>query len=165
MTKSARFLAITWALLAGAVAADDAAAPVAAQGGPQSGDCAIFIEGGDGRIFRAPTYWVRGTISGVTRERRVAGRCPQIAKSRSTYVREDWVRIAAATPCVQTDAEVREVEVVRIKLNVDEWETPWSHQHGTAGWLFRGYFLDSLLKKGSVIDMDASWLQRCEPRK
>lgn len=67
-------------------------------------------------------------------------------------------------PSVQTDAEVREVDVLRIGLMIDEWETPWSHQHGSTGWLFRGYFLDTPLKKGEVIDLDASWLERCELR-
>jgi hypothetical protein len=159
------FLVLAFPLLAASVAASDEVLPVAAQSGPQVGDCAIFSEGGNGRIFRMPTYWLRGTIVSVSRERRTAGRCPQIAKPDSGYKREDWVRIAESTPCVQTDAEVREVDVVRIKLRVDEWETPWSYQHGTPGWLFRGYFLDTLLKKAEVIDMDASWLERCELRK
>lgn len=59
---------------------------------------------------------------------------------------------------------MREVDVLRIGLMIDEWETPWSHQHGSTGWLFRGYFLDTPLKKGEVIDLDASWLERCELR-
>lgn len=166
MIKPALFLILAWSLLAGtAVAAGEVTPPAAAQAGPQVGDCAIFSEGGNGRIFRMPTYWVKGKIAGVSRERRTAGRCPQIAKPDSAYKREDWIRIAASTPCVQTDADVREVDVVRIKLSVDEWETPWSYQHGTPRWLFRGYFLDTPLKKGEVIDMDASWLERCELRK
>jgi len=47
---------------------------------------------------------------------------------------------------------------------VEEWETPWSNQHGTGGWLFRGQFLDIPLAKSVQIDMDATWLERCEPR-
>ena len=146
------------ALLAGSAGASEPAA------GPQVGDCAIFREGGAGRIFKAPTYWLKGTIAAISAERRVAGRCPQMGKSQAAYTRDDWLRIAASTPCVHSDAEIREVDVLRIRLSADEWETPWSHQHGTTGWLFRGYFLDRELKKGAVIDMDASWLERCELR-
>lgn len=139
--------------------------PGAAQDdGPKAGDCAIFREGGGGRIFKLPTYWVKGTIAAVSVERRLAGRCPQIGKPQVSYRRDDWVRIAESTPCVMTDAEVREVEVTRIQLSIDEWETPWGYQHGTTGWLFRGYFLDKELKKGEIIDMDATWLERCERR-
>jgi hypothetical protein len=165
MNKPALFLALVLAVLTAPALADGAAQAVAVQTGPQLGECAIFREGGTGRVFKAPTYWVKGSISSVSREQRTAGRCPQIAKSVAAYTRDDWVRIAAATPCVQTDAEVREVDVLRIRLSVDEWETPWSHQHGSVGWLFRGYFLDTPLKKGEVIDMDASWLERCELNK
>lgn len=161
MTRTGFFLLSIWLLAASAAASD----MTPAKTDPRAGECAIFSEGGNGRIFKTPTYWVKGTISSVSREIRIAGRCPKIAKSLITYTRDDWVRIAAATPCVKTDAEVREVEVLRIRLSVDEWETPWSHQHGTVGWLFRGYFLDTPLKKGEIIDMDASWLERCGPGK
>ena len=34
-------------------------------------------------------------------------------------------------------------------------------QQGTTGWLFRGKFLEQTLKKGEVIDMDATWLLHC----
>lgn len=151
-------------LLTGAAVASEALPLAVGQTGPQVGDCAIFREGGGGRIFKAPTYWLKGTIDGVARERRLAGRCPQIARPLAAYTRDDWLRVAAATPCVQTDAEVQEVNVLRIKISVNDWETPWSHQHGATGWLFRGYFLDTPLKKGQIIDMDASWLEHCEPR-
>lgn len=146
-------------------AASEASPPAVGQTGPQVGDCAIFREGGGGRILKAPTYWLKGSIAGVSRERRLAGRCPQIARPLAAYTRDDWLRVAAATPCVQTDAEVQEVDVLRIRLSVNDWESPWSQQHGTTGWLFRGYFLDTPLKRDEIIDMDASWLERCEPRR
>lgn len=163
MKKRAVFFGFVLALTVPATAAEVAVSS-ALPGGPQVGDCAIFNEGGNGRILRAPTYWLKGTIARVSREHRTAGRCPQIPRARTAYTREDWARVAAASPCVQTDAEVREVDVLRIGLMIDEWETPWSHQHGSTGWLFRGYFLDTPLKKGEVIDLDASWLERCELR-
>ncbi len=87
-------------------------------------------------------------------------RCALIGKPLQASTRDVWVRVAAATPCVESDAEVREVAVMRITVAVEEWETPWSNQHGTVGWLFRGHFLDKTLKKGELIDMDAAWLER-----
>lgn len=150
------------ATLALAFAAD--ASDLSSLGAAQIGDCAIFREGGGGLLFKAPTYWLKGTIAGISAERRLAGRCPEMGKALAAYTRDDWVRIAASTPCVHTDDEVREVDVVRIAFRVNEWETPWSYQHGTTGWLFRGYFLDRALQKGEVIDMDSSWLERCELR-
>ena len=129
---------------------------------PQVGDCVIFREGGGGYVLKAPTYWLKGSIAGLSEERRLAGRCPQIGKPVVAYSREDWVRVAAAMPCVENEADVREVPVLRVRVAVEAWETPWSSQHGTAGWLFRGQFLDTPLRRGEVIDMDASWLERCE---
>ena len=72
--------------------------------------------------------------------------------------------LAAAMPCVENESAAvpKDVEVTRLQVTVDDWETPWSHQHGTTGWLFRGQFLDQTLRKGAVIDMDAVWLERCE---
>jgi hypothetical protein len=126
------------------------------------GDCVMFREGGAGLVFKTPTYWLKGVISKISTERRLAGRCPVIGKSMSAYSRNDWVRVVAAMPCVDHEADVREVDVVRVYVTVDAWETPWSNQHGTVGWLFRGKFLDTALKKGEQIDMDARWLERCE---
>ena len=136
----------------------------AAVEGPQPGDCAIFREGGSGRIFKTPTYWIKGTIATISTERRVAERCPQIGRPLSAYTRDDWLRVARSTPCVHSDAEVRAVDVLHIGFRVDDWETPWSYQHGSTGWLFRGHFLDQVLEKGEILDMDAGWLERCALR-
>lgn len=150
------------ALSGSAVAAD--ARVFESADAPAVGDCVLFREGGAGLILTAPVYWLRGTIAGLSRQRRLAGRCPRLDKPLAAYTRTDWLRIAASTPCVDSEAEVAEVDVLRVLVSVDSWETPWSHQHGTAGWLFRGQFLDQKLEKGGVIDMDATWLQRCEVR-
>lgn len=139
-----------------------AAESLTVSSGPQVGDCVMFREGGVGFLFRTPTYWLKGTIAELSPGRRMAGRCPVIGKRVSAYDRNDWVRVAAAMPCVEKDSDVREVDVLRIRVAVEEWETPWSNPHGTAGWLFRGQFLDQSLTKGGLIDMDASWLERCE---
>ena len=132
--------------------------------GLQLGDCVMFREGGAGFLLRTPTYWLRGSVAGISPERRLARRCPEMGKLMPAYTREDWVRVAAAMPCVDNDAEVHEVDVLRIRVAVEAWETPWSNQHGTAGWLFRGYFLDQALNKGALLEMDSSWLERCEHR-
>lgn len=161
MIRRSLLVAAAFALSAGATAEGGPSA--VAPDGPQVGDCAIFREGGQGRLFKAPTYWLQGTIATVAAERRLAGVCPQLGKPVAAYTRDDWVRIAASTPCVPSPAEVREVDVWRIRLRVDVWETPWSAAHGSAGWLFRGHFLDQELKRGALIEMDATWLERCEP--
>lgn len=129
---------------------------------PQAGECVIFREGGGGYILKAPSYWLKGSIAEVAQERRLAGLCPRIGKPTAAFSRDDWLRVAAATPCVESEADVREVPVLRVRVLVEAWETPWSNQHGTAGWLFRGQFLNIPLRRGEIIDMDASWLERCE---
>jgi hypothetical protein len=101
------------------------------------GDCVMFREGGAGLVLRTPTYWLKGVVARVSAERRLAGRCPVIGKSISAYTRSDWVRVAAAMPCVDNEADVREVDVMRVRMVVEEWETPWSNQHGTGGVISR----------------------------
>jgi hypothetical protein len=129
----------------------------------QVGDCVIFREGGAGLILKSPTYWLRGSIAGITQEDRLAGRCPDLGKPQSSYTHRDWARMAAAMPCVDNDADIRTVEVMRVRMRVEDWETPWSYQHGTVGWLFRGQFLGQVLQKGQSVEMDASWLAQCQP--
>ena len=126
------------------------------------GDCAVYREGGSGRLLKTPTYWLRGTVAAVTSEERLVGVCPRFAKSEVALSREEKWTMARAMPCVADEAEVRQVAVTRIRLIVQAWETPWSSQHGTEELLFRGAFLGSALTKGESIDIDATWLARCE---
>ena len=149
--------------LAFSASADDSHPALSASSDPQLGDCVMFREGGIGFVLKTPTYWLKGQVAGIFREHRLAGRCPKIGKLIQAYTRDDWVRVAAAMPCVENDADVRDVTVLHLRVAVTEWETPWSKLHGNVGWLFRGHFLDKLLKKGELIDMDATWLQHCEP--
>ena len=162
---------IAGSLLAAALLADDAAPAASASSAasaPQLGDCVIFSEGGAGRLLKAPTYWLKGSIAALSRQRRQLDRCPRIGKPASAYTPADYARLAAAMPCEEqasvsiADTLPRDVEVTRVQVRVAEWETPWSHQHGTPGWLFRGRFLEQSLQKGALIDMDAAWLERCE---
>jgi len=128
----------------------------------QLGDCVKFEEGGAGLVLRTPVYWLTGTVASVFSERRRAGQCPDIGKAVSAYKHEDWIRVAAAMPCVGSELEAHDVEVTRLKVIVEAWETPWSNQHGAVGWLFRGKFLETPLKKGEVIEMDTTWLKKCD---
>lgn len=152
-------IAVAFALPFSASAADRSVS-----GGLMAGACALFREGGAGFLLTTPTYWLRGTIMEIRRERRPTAVCPAIKRALGDYTREDHRRIAAATPCVSDPARVREVDVVKIRLAVDAWETPWTYQHGTPGWLFRGHFLDTELRQGAIIEMDASWLEGCDSR-
>ncbi len=142
--------------------ASDAPAVPADSRAARIGDCVVFREGGTGWLLKSPVYWLRGSITAITRERRTLVRCPHIGRPLAAYTRADWTRLARAMPCAENDAPTGELEVTRVGVAVEAWETPWSHQHGTAGWLFRGQFLDQTLGKGVVIDMDAAWLVRCE---
>lgn len=153
-----------WGVCTALVAASTIADEAVSAGRPADmriGDCVIFREGGLGRIIRTPVYWLKGTLAGTLREQRVAGLCPEIGKPVSAYSRADHLRVAQSLPCVASAAEVGEVTVLRVQVSVADWETPWADQHGTAGWLYRGQFLDQPLRKGALIDMQASWLERC----
>ncbi len=151
-----RSLVLLVLLLPFVAAADDAARL------PAAGDCALFREGGQGYILTAPTYYVRGTVAGVyTRPHRV-DLCPNRGKPRAQYTREDWQRFAEAWPCVNDPARAREIEVVRIRLQVDDWDTPWALQHGRNGMLMKGHFLATELQQGVVLDIDGTLLERCE---
>jgi len=129
---------------------------------PVAGDCALFREGGEGYILKAPTYWLRGSIVEIYRRSHHMGLCPNPGKPKTRYTRDDWRQLADAYPCVSDEAKVRDVEAIRIRLRVDAWDTPWSNQHGHNGWLYRGHFLDTELKEGVVLDIDGTLLERCE---
>lgn len=151
-------LAALLAFAAVAVRAEDG------DGMPQPGDCALFREGGAGYILTQPSYYVRGTIVEVYTRRHRMGLCPDLRKPRERYTRADWKALAEAYPCVSSEGLARDVDAIRIRMRADEWDTPWSSQHGHNGWLFRGHFLDTELKQGVVLDIDGSLLERCTPR-
>ncbi len=129
---------------------------------PVPGDCAAFREGGAGYILTAPTYYVLGTITEIYRRPHHMGLCPDAGKRREQFTRVDWLRLAEAYPCVGDPARVRDVDVIRVRMRVDKWETPWSASQGRIGMLFRGNHLDVELKEGVVLDIDGTLLERCE---
>ena len=161
LTAAASLLATS--LLAGNQASVMAAAATALQ----VGDCVIFREGGAGQLLKTPTYWLKGSLAAVSHRQHQFDRCPHLGKPVAAYTPADRARLAAAMPCAEHASSnlPRPVEVTRVQVIVAEWETPWSYQHGTTGWLFRGQFLEQTLQKGAVIDMDSAWLERCEPER
>ena len=163
-TRTGAGLLAVSVMVHGALASDDGVPPTSPDAGwsPQIGNCVIFREGGTGLLFRTPTYWLKGRITKIANEARYLHRCPRFDKPPSAYSSSDWARLAQAMPCTEDEAGARWVDVLRLHVAVDEWETPWSHQHGGRGWLFRGQFLEQTLHKGTLIDMDATWLTRCE---
>ena len=128
----------------------------------KEGDCVVFREGGEGRLFTSPTYWLKGVVAEIGIVEKDAGNCPLEAKALSAYNREERVRLAMAAPCLWVGDAKRSVSVVKVSVTVDSWETPWSRQHGEAGVLFRGAFMDQKLVKGERVDIHSAWLERCD---
>lgn len=143
------------------VAAADAPAEAPIKPVLQVGDCVEFREGGSGWLLTTPVYWLRGSLTAIRSERRTPARCPRLERPPSTYTPAERALLARSLPCRADNARLAEIEVTRASVTVDAWETPWSHQHGTAGWLFRGQFLDQTLTRGGIVEMDAEWLTRC----
>jgi hypothetical protein len=129
---------------------------------PAQGDCALYREGGGGYILKEPTYWLRGTVIETYMRPHRMDVCPNLGKPRAHFTREDWVRIAAAYPCVTDPAKVADIAVVRIRLRAEEWDTPLGVQHGRNGMLMRDHFLDTELAEGVVLDIDGTLLERCD---
>ena len=125
------------------------------------GACVVYREGGVGKVLKTPTYWVRGQVHEIRTEQRLAARCPGLAKPLWSFTHQDWLERAAAFPCVDDEADIREVTVSRVRFLVDAWETPWSRAQGVAGLLFRGQFMGVDLSRGAIVELDASWLESC----
>ena len=127
------------------------------------GDCVIFREGGEGWVLKAPTYWLKGTVTGFSVEQKMTQICPVINKQEYAYSSEDWAKLAEASPCVDREEDIREVAVPRMSVRVEEWESAWTRAQGKSGWLFKGRFLGHQLNKGDVIFMNPDWVESCTP--
>ena len=158
LSRLGRWLALAFALLLTPVAAQEV--PVAPLSW-RAGDCAQLREGGGGGVLKAPSYWLRGRIETVEVRRHRAGVCPHAGKPPSLLKHTEWQALVAASPCVARAEEVRELDVPRVLLQVEAWETPWTKAQGHAGMLFRGRFLDQELVQGMRLAIDAHWLERC----
>lgn len=126
------------------------------------GDCVVFREGGEGRLLKSPTFWVSGVVSEVRKERGPLRICPGDAPG-SLVTREVLWQLARAAPCVfeRPQGALPDVEVTRVRMAADAWETPWSSAHGETGLLFRGTFMGEPLAKGGQLEMPADWLRPC----
>ncbi|SDG78272.1 hypothetical protein [Propionivibrio dicarboxylicus] len=127
------------------------------------GDCVVLREGGEGRLLKSPTFWVKGVVSEIHRERQSVKECPAAARAGSAVTREALWQLARATPCVfgRVEGDSADVDVTRARIVVESWETPWTAAHGETGLLFRGTYIGEPLIKGGAIEMPVDWLKSC----
>ena len=125
----------------------------------QIGDCVLFREGGSGYLLKAPSYWLKGKVVEVFSEAKETQLCPRITKAPANYSREDRLALIATWPCVASPEEVVVLNVPRIRLQIQAWETPWSKQHGQVGLLYQGQFLDQVLQKNMLLTMNPDWVE------
>lgn len=127
------------------------------------GDCVVFREGGEGRLLKSPTFWVKGVVGETRRERVPLRDCPATAGAGSAVARDALWQLARSAPCVldRADNNPTEIDVTWVRVVVDAWETPWTAAHGDIGLLYRGTYIGQPLVKGGVIEMLADWLKSC----
>lgn len=126
------------------------------------GSCVMYREGGSGWIVTEPVYWLKGTVSGAEIRSRRVGRCPEVpGKLMEQYTREEFNRLAAASPCVGRDDLVREDQTGLVRFLVEDWETPWAKRAANSGRLYQGHFLDRALEKGLELEVEADLLGAC----
>ena len=127
------------------------------------GECVIFREGGEGRLLKSPTFWVKGVVSEMRREREPVRDCPATVGAGSVISREALWQLAHSAPCVfnRRESDPVEVEVTRVRVVVDAWETPWTTADGDVGLLFRGTYIGQPLVKGGAVEMLADGLKSC----
>lgn len=128
------------------------------------GQCVRYREGGEGWVLREPSFYVRGRVVRAEVASRRLARCPAVdGKQPTQYTRSEFVRWAAAQPCVvEGGGEGRDVQVGIVRLSVDDWETPHAANFANRGRLFRGHYLDHPLVKGGEIEVEANLLEPCE---
>ena len=162
-----RFLAILLALAATLAAASDAELRPSARlvlADPEAwraGRCVIYREVNPG--VADAVFYVRGRIVAVDVQTRRLALCPQVsAREIEQYTREEFNRLVLAHPCVSSANYAREVQSGMIRLRVEQWETPHARRAASAGRLYRGMFIDTNLKEGMEIEIEADLLGSCE---
>jgi len=110
-----------------------------------------------------PVYYLKGEVVAAEVRTRHLGVCPQVpGKNIEQYSREEFNRQALAFPCVSPNVAERDEQVGVVRLRVTDWETPHVRKAANAGRLYRGMFLDQVLKKGLEIELEADLLGTCE---
>jgi hypothetical protein len=162
-----RFLALLLALAAPLAAAGDAELRPSARlvlADPDAwreGRCVIYREVNRG--VADAVFHVRGRIVAAGVHTRRLALCLQVsAKEVENYTREQFNRLVLAHPCVSSANFVRDVQSGMIRLRVDQWETPHARRAASAGRLYRGMFIDTNLKEGMEIELEADLLGSCE---
>lgn len=126
------------------------------------GTCVMYREGGSGWILTEPVFYLKGTVLSADIRSRKLERCPEVpGKTVEQYTREEFNRLAKARPCVSRDDAVREESTGMVRLQVEEWETPWAKRAANANRLYQGHFLDRPLKKGMELEIEADLLGAC----
>lgn len=127
----------------------------------RAGRCVIYRESNPGVADAA--FYVRGRIVAADVQTRRLAVCPQVpGKSIEQYTREEFNRLVLAHPCVSSASYAREVQSGMIRLRVERWETPHARRAASAGRLYRGMFIDTNLKEGMEIELEADLLGSCE---
>ncbi len=162
-----RFVAVILALAAagataGAAELRPSARLVEADPEPwRAGRCVIYRESNPGVADAA--FYVKGRIVAADVQTRRLSLCPQVSgRSIEQYTREEFNRLVLTHPCVSSDNYARDVQVAMIRLRVERWETPFARRAANAGRLYRGMFIDTNLKEGMEIELEADLLGACE---
>lgn len=123
--------------------------------------CVIYRESNSGVADAA--FYVKGRIVAAGVQTRRLSLCPQVAgRSVEQYTREEFNRLVLAHPCVSSDNYARDVQSGIVRLRVERWETPHARRAASGGRLYRGMFVDTNLKEGMEIELEADLLGSCE---
>ncbi|WP_309269255.1 hypothetical protein [Azonexus sp.] len=156
------------AVLAGSAAADEPVLHPSARllvDSPEwllPGRCVRYEEGGSGWVMTEPVYYLQGTVLEAAVSTRRTPVCPEVpGKQPGQYSRAEFVRLAAAQPCIAPGRPVRDEQFGLVRLRVTDWETPHARRAENVGRLYRGLFLDQPLRQGAEIELEADQLVPC----
>ncbi|RIX49132.1 MAG: hypothetical protein D3M94_04355 [Rhodocyclales bacterium GT-UBC] len=128
------------------------------------GQCVRYEEGGSGWVLTEPVYFLRGEVLAAEVRTRHLGTCPAVEGKRlEHYSRAEFNRHTLAFPCVESGVAERDEQIGVVRLRVSEWETPYLRKAANTGRLYRGMFIDRLLKKDMEIELEADLLSLCQP--
>jgi hypothetical protein len=162
-----RFAAGILGLAAAVAAAGDAELRPSAkllQANPEAwrnGRCVIYRESNP-EVADA-TFYFKGRIVAAGVQTRRLTVCPRVPeRSIEQYTREEFNHLLLAYPCVSSGKYERDVQSGMVRLRVEQWETPHARRAASGGRLYRGMFIDTNLKEGMEIELEADLLGSCE---